>query len=740
MFHDTQAVCGVIFLCTLLVSEAFPGYEQNLPNGDALAGQCGGLGHTSCNGGGSLNKFGQDFQGASNSYTGELCLKDSDSDGLTNGDEMGDPCCMWRSGGMTEAGSESLLFSANLSLPGDASSRSSRPSCSAVPEPIANVEAEAGTEKVLLKWPSSLNPGCLCRSSLSIRFKVPGNDSFFESNTSLIWGARQAVLCPSQLAGIAAATEFMINVTGHNLHSSVDGPELTIQINRSFNDIDNLPCTDFNSTFVFVLPEDPPAEAVSNYEHIAIASNFVAIFIPFITYHIVKLMATPRSSLYQKLFRPWLILQLTLGNIIGIAILLGVFVAYVLLMPTDTDFFLANTFGTLAGFAAWLPMAWALYGRTRIFSLLGMSLEYSWRIHAVLGFFFMVTAVVHGSLEIRAWGIDYIMETFSNICGLVAVILIIVGSLPATLHRITPRFVKYDMFKLMHFVAPLGYVFGLLHLFNHKLPLAIINALFLFLWIASKIWEMMRGGKASVKEVKEVDSDYLALTFAKVGFACRPGQWIRLSIRGQAVAHPFTVVPYIGLDDSSARNSIEGKFRLIIRAGKAGTFTGRLRAKVASGVLPSEGVHIVGPYGDGIPSSLDSMKAFAFVIGGVGITPALSLIPALLRRLPAPEVRLLWFVRSEDMVKECLPYLELLPEGKRAIVLTQGGQKKEDEQRPNVGGWLQSTATEFTQAGHAEAGIFVCGPASIAQDALKCSSQGPFQWHLHAETFRFLLG
>ena len=53
---------------------------------------------------------------------------------------------------------------------------------------------------------------------------------------------------------------------------------------------------------------------------------------------------------------------------------------------------------------------WARFGRTYILKWLDMSLEYSWRIHAFLGFFFMVTALVHGVLAIKALGMEYVMD------------------------------------------------------------------------------------------------------------------------------------------------------------------------------------------------------------------------------------------------------------------------------------------------------------------------------------------
>jgi stearoyl-CoA desaturase (delta-9 desaturase) len=44
------------------------------------------------------NEFGRDFFRAGHSWTRELCMADSDGDGMTNGEELGDPECIWRVG------------------------------------------------------------------------------------------------------------------------------------------------------------------------------------------------------------------------------------------------------------------------------------------------------------------------------------------------------------------------------------------------------------------------------------------------------------------------------------------------------------------------------------------------------------------------------------------------------------------------------------------------------------------
>jgi len=89
----------------------FPSFRSKLPNGVRVPcpngafgcedGVCQGLGHASCAGGSlPLNKFGQDMVKNNHEWTKQLCEADSDGDGFTNGEELGDPCCRWAAWGI----------------------------------------------------------------------------------------------------------------------------------------------------------------------------------------------------------------------------------------------------------------------------------------------------------------------------------------------------------------------------------------------------------------------------------------------------------------------------------------------------------------------------------------------------------------------------------------------------------------------------------------------------------------
>jgi len=93
-----------LLLITLLSSPclfAYPNFVRLIPNGDKVTfdgEKWPGVGHSRVYGGGDLNSFGRDFMRAGNTWTVELCNMDSDADGRTNGEELGDPKCTWKIG------------------------------------------------------------------------------------------------------------------------------------------------------------------------------------------------------------------------------------------------------------------------------------------------------------------------------------------------------------------------------------------------------------------------------------------------------------------------------------------------------------------------------------------------------------------------------------------------------------------------------------------------------------------
>lgn len=88
-----RAVLALLVASVCAVNGVLP-YQNEIPNGANVPGHPG-VGHVSKGGAGALNPFGVDFAAAGHVWTKELCEKDSDGDGYTNGEELGDPYCTW---------------------------------------------------------------------------------------------------------------------------------------------------------------------------------------------------------------------------------------------------------------------------------------------------------------------------------------------------------------------------------------------------------------------------------------------------------------------------------------------------------------------------------------------------------------------------------------------------------------------------------------------------------------------
>ena len=101
----TSGVCTILYLAYLMCQvQSYPQYRDELPNGYNVMNPCNhseiwnGVGHENKLGGGPRNPFGLAFAANNHKYDATLCEMDSDGDGRTNGDELGDPNCTFTKG------------------------------------------------------------------------------------------------------------------------------------------------------------------------------------------------------------------------------------------------------------------------------------------------------------------------------------------------------------------------------------------------------------------------------------------------------------------------------------------------------------------------------------------------------------------------------------------------------------------------------------------------------------------
>lgn len=115
------------FILFTATAAAYSTYKARIPNPDGIEG-VNAMGHIDrINGGGPRNTFGLDFAANGKSWNKVFCNLDSDGDGKTNGQELGDPCCEWI------PGNDEILITSDLSHPGDAQDVSTSAAVSCTP-------------------------------------------------------------------------------------------------------------------------------------------------------------------------------------------------------------------------------------------------------------------------------------------------------------------------------------------------------------------------------------------------------------------------------------------------------------------------------------------------------------------------------------------------------------------------------------------------------------------------------
>ena len=194
---------------------------------------CEASGHSSClslgDATGIANDWGALFKGEL-VWDVNICSADTDGDGFTNGDELGDPCCAWNYG-------DAPMFASDISHPSYGSSfPATRPSYSAAP-PGAVLDltvAVAAPGVVTLIWTPA--PG-VCEShvvlsvgSTSITRGALGNSVHICNETLLGAGTAFSVsVTPSNRAGAAASPAIVAGVISFGAPHPCPGTEYTTQ-------------------------------------------------------------------------------------------------------------------------------------------------------------------------------------------------------------------------------------------------------------------------------------------------------------------------------------------------------------------------------------------------------------------------------------------------------------------------------------------------------------------------------
>lgn len=100
-------------------------FQERIPNGGQVPHPCkegeiwGGVGHKVMHGGGQRNPFGDFFEKNGKVWSEAVCRHDSDGDGLTNGQELGDPDCIWTPGQTPNITEQNMISHPGICTPWD---------------------------------------------------------------------------------------------------------------------------------------------------------------------------------------------------------------------------------------------------------------------------------------------------------------------------------------------------------------------------------------------------------------------------------------------------------------------------------------------------------------------------------------------------------------------------------------------------------------------------------------------
>lgn len=464
----------------------------------------------------------------------------------------------------------------------------------------------------------------------------------------------------------------------------------------------------------------------------------------------VQLLPKP-SRLYRMLIRSkvWLF-NFSVGSLVLLLLLVLIATVMSLVLGaasnvrTEEYLRYSDAIGIVAACFMMTPMVWSFW-RFGVDHAFAVSREAGWKIHAALGIVAMCFGLVHGIMNIIGDRLN------SGILGLVGLSLLLVAATAGGLHVFIPGFVSYDIFKLVHMLNFIGYAVLCRHVTKQTTEISklkypstkelvpILMWTVLGLSVAQKIWtEFWYTSTTMISStVCEGSEGYVFLHLrTKSAYKWMPGQWGHLALGYLGVSHPFTIVP-------APKNAGSCELQFFIKA--TGPMTQNLKSVSSSAPI----IRLKGPYG--IPplpnGDFGQLDAVCFILGGVGVTPALSMAKATLDA--GKQVRVYWSLRSPALLERSASFFEVLPHDDLYIWIDPRFRghgelplKAHGAVKVSISDWISQQALSLNKDMHQRVGVFVCGPRAMAKDAESAINQSNngLDWHLHVEEFRFLPG
>lgn len=295
---------------------------------------------------------------------------------------------------------------------------------------------------------------------------------------------------------------------------------------------------------------------------------------------------------------------------------------------------------------------------------------------------------------------------------------------------------KYEHLKLMHNLTIIALIFMLVHVLMTS---AVRTNFIVFAGYMSyfslafgfyvyhkllKPW-LRKGHQYEIIEVANESADIWRIDFKndKREISYKPGQFafFRFAGEGKNEEHPFTI-----------SSSPTEKNQLSIIVKELGDFTSQIGKIKAGDKLTMEG-----PYGRFSYLNYSSEKQIVFIVGGIGITPALSMIQNMADTSEKRKVLLIWGIRRESDIimksrlwelKQKLPNLQIIP------VVSDEIEYEGEKGFINV--MMLARLFNVNNITPKAAGCYLCGPEILMNVAKKALvALGVNQDSVHDEKF-----
>jgi len=752
------------------------------------------VGHT-CGSGCGRTAFASALAAAGYQWTVALCLADSDHDGQTNGQELGDPCCVWTQGAAQYP---------SVSNPGAASSKQSTPPvCASPPPPLAppppaspppppappappSVPAYSASfcsqeGSFCMAWAVTVSGGGsgrrlasspqLLHISLSAQSQgyvsLGWSDLYGSMSPADVWtvGVVGGTFSPlthyrnadghaapaflfgavpgaALLSASYAAGELLANLTlplpasprARNLiwcTGAFDGT-MAVHGGRSEQDYGSaeldLLCTPGSSACVLRVGS---LRGFTQLDRIALAGFGATLGAAALArWALGRGGAAARAALHFPLSRAlrlplpdpparWGFSELLL--LAGYAVTFALYLREALhLFPGDA----AHAVGTLLAPSfslALLPVA----RDSPLLWLLGASYERAAASHRALTSAAVALVAVHIGLTAQTRGVSALALRAENESGKGNVFGTAAAALMGTMALLSSppvRAASHALFKASHLLLfPVVLLLACLHatmMIGYIVPP-------LVLWAVDRALAWRRAATAHPARVTRLPGGAVRLeVFTAAPMRMRAGQFAYVCVPSASLQwHPFT----LACDPAAADHATF----VIGDTGGARCFARRLAALCPPGAEQAEvRARLDGPVGRA-PLPLRSYASVLLVCGGVGITPAVSLLADLLGEKGAgARLALLWSVREAEAAAAWLPgWLERMSRvgvevtvavtGGGGALARPGGAISFQAGRPDVGEAVADAVAAARERGLGphHVAVFACGPAGLVAAA-----------------------